>query len=128
MAREKREAWAGRVERWQRSGLTASRFASREGVNAGTLAFWKWKLRQDGRGGGRRSERRVEQEHGGGERVAFVELVSSTSAPASVPGLGPDARSGVFEVVLPAGYRVRVVPGFERGSLGELLDVLEARR
>jgi len=125
MARETRGAWARRVERWQRSGLTADRFATREGVNAGTLAFWKWKLKQDG-GSDRRPERRAERDHGGDKRVAFVELVSSTTAPASASGV--DTRPVVFEVVLPMGYRVRVAPGFERGSLAELLDVLEARR
>lgn len=45
MARETRAAWARRVERWQRSGLTADRFAEQEGLNARTPAYWKWRRR-----------------------------------------------------------------------------------
>jgi len=119
MARETRAAWARRVERWQRSGLTADRFARQEGVNARTLAFWKWRLKRDGAPGiaTMRAARRAEK------RVAFVEVV------APKPGVSPDeTRSTAIEVVLPIGYRVRVAGGFERGTLVELLDVLEARR
>jgi transposase len=118
MARETRAAWARRVERWQRSGLTADRFAEQEGVNARTLAFWKWRLKRDGATDiATRVARRA------GKRVAFVELV------APKPVVSPvETRSTAIEVVLPIGYRVRVGGGFERGTLVELLDVLEARR
>src|SRR5882724_11292302 len=51
MGRESRATWARRVRRWTRSGLTAERFARREGVNAGTLSFWRWKLRHGTPGG-----------------------------------------------------------------------------
>ena len=118
MARETRAAWARRVERWQRSGLTADRFAEREGVNARTLAFWKWRLKRDGAPGAATGTARR-----GAKRVAFVELVAPR--PAVPPG---ETRSTAIEVVLPIGYRVRVAAGFERGVLAELLDVLEARR
>ena len=118
MARETRAAWARRVERWQRSGLTADRFAEQEGVNARTLAFWRWRLKRDGAPGAATRAAR-----GGAKRVAFVELVASR--PAVSPG---ETRSTAIEVVLPVGYRVRVAGGFERSTLVELLDVLEARR
>ncbi|MEW6271992.1 MAG: IS66 family insertion sequence element accessory protein TnpB [Thermodesulfobacteriota bacterium] len=118
MARETRSAWVRRVERWQRSGLTADRFAAQEGVNARTLAFWRWRLKRDGASGGAQmSARRAEK------RVAFVELVAPK--PAAAPR---ETRSTPIEVVLPIGYRVRVAAGFERAALVELLDVLEARR
>lgn len=115
MARETREAWARRVERWQRSRLTAERFAAHEGVNPRTLTFWKWKLSRPDRdapgaakGGGREAE-----------RLAFVEVLRTAARTASVP---------VFEVVVPGGYRVGVAPGFDGTTLRALLDVLEARR
>ena len=115
MAHETREAWARRVERWQRSRLTAERFASREGVNPRTLTFWKWKLGRadrDTRGTAKGGSRE-------GERLAFVEVLR-----AAVPA----APAPAFEVVVPGGYRVSVGPGFDGATLRALLDVLEARR
>ena len=107
-----------RVERWQRSGLTAERFAEQEGVNARTLAFWKWRLKRD-----RASDIATEPRHRAEKRVAFVELVAPK--PAASAG---ETRPAAIEVVLPIGYRVRIGAGFERSALTELLDVLEARR
>jgi len=120
MARETRAAWARRVERWQRSGLTVDQFAEQENVNARTLAFWKWRLKRDRASGdvaplARRAEK----------RVAFVELVAERAA--VTPSETRSAATAI-EVVLPIGYRVRVAGGFERSALVELLDVLEARR
>ena len=114
MARETREAWARRIARWQRSGLTAERFAAREGVNPRTLTFWKWKL---GRDGGNATPPPA-RDGGDTGRVAFVELLGATVAAAAPP----------FEVVLGGGYRVSVAPGFDGAALRTLLDVLEARR
>jgi transposase len=39
--------WAERVERWERSGLSAERFARREGYKPKQLYWWRWKLRAD---------------------------------------------------------------------------------
>ena len=116
MARETREVWARRVERWQRSRLTAERFAAHEGVNPRTLTFWKWKL-------GRAERAAAGRAPGGasGEgRVGFVEVLrAATTTAVSAPA---------FEVMLPEGYRVGVAPGFDGGTLRALLDVLEGRR
>lgn len=119
MARETRAAWARRVERGRRSGLTAGRFAEQESVNAGTLAYWRWRLRRDGT-----QALAMRPMRSTGKRVAFVKLVART--PAVSPG---ETRSTTaIEVVLSMGYRARVAGGFERAALVELLDVLEARR
>jgi hypothetical protein len=117
MAREPRAAWARRVERWRRSGLTAGRFAEQEGVNARTLVFWKWRLKRD-----RAAEVAIGPRARGDKRVAFVEVVAPRAASSG------ETRSTPIEVVLPVGYRVRVAGGFERSALAEILDVLEARR
>ena len=118
MARESRAAWALRIARWQRSGLTGDRFAEQEGVNPRTLAFWKWRLKRDA---ARRIAARPARP--AAKHVAFVELLAPK--PVAAPG---ETRSAAIEVVLPVGYRVRIAGGFERGALVELLDVLEARR
>ena len=112
MERQTREAWAQRVERFRRSGLTIREFAAREQVHARTLAWYRWKL-------GCKTER----PRSGAVRplvakptVEFVELVSSGSVQAEP-----------FEVEMHGGWRLRVPAGFEAGALERLLGVLEGR-
>jgi transposase len=117
MARETRAVWADRIGRWRRSGLTAARFAAREGINPRTLTFWKWKLGRVATdhpaSDGSRDPRRA----GAG---GFVEVLRAAASPAaSVPAC---------EVILPDGYRIGVVPGFDSATLRAVLDVLEGRR
>ena len=118
MRRESRATWARRVRRWARSGVTAERFARQEGVNPGTLSFWRWKLGQEAPGGrGRAPAKRTTV-----SPIDFVELVPVRPArPAGEP-------AAALELVLTAGYRVRLGAGFDRETLTQLLDVLEARR
>lgn len=111
------------MARWRRSGLGARQFAAREGVNARTLVWWRWKLadgREDARDhgrGGRRDHPAVRDEKGdvlAQVPIDFVELVTPVSAePFEVEGAGR--------------YRVRVPVRFEGAALARLLDVLEQR-
>jgi hypothetical protein len=39
--------WAKRVERWESSGLSAEKFARREGYKPKQLYWWRWKLRAE---------------------------------------------------------------------------------
>jgi transposase-like protein len=48
--RASRDEGRRRVERWKDSGLTAKEFAAETGINAGTLQFWRYKLRKLGPG------------------------------------------------------------------------------
>jgi|CXWL01.1.fsa_nt_gi hypothetical protein len=117
MARETRAVWVGRIARWQRSGLTAERFAGREGINPRTLTFWKWKLGRQPTDHAASDGPRDPQGNG---TVGFVEVLRATAAPTS--------PAPAFEVVLPDGYRIGVAPGFDGATLRALLDVLEGRR
>ena len=118
MARETRAVWAGRIGRWQRSGLTAERFAGREGINPRTLTFWKWKLGRLASDGAASDGPRTVRAEG---TVGFVEVLRAAA--------GPAAPVPAFEVVVrPDGYRIGVAPGFDSATLGALLDVLEGRR
>jgi len=103
MARETRVEWAKRVERWKRSGLTAKKFAAREGVRPGALSWWKWHLRKR----------------------------PSVSAPPVVEVVGlalaPMSESSAIEVVLHSGVRLVVPASFDAESLARLLTVLEGR-
>lgn len=109
MARDTRETWAARVARWARSGLTADAFASRERINPRTLTYWRWRPRTD-------TSTTVPAP---APAARFVELV--------VPPAAREAVAGV-EIVLPAGYRVRVGDATAGDTLRAVLDVLEARR
>lgn len=112
MARETREIWKKRVERWVDSGLTAKEFAAEIGVNVNTLAHWKWRLSKEA-----------------APRLAavgapsFVEVVAPlvgkevAAAPAPQP----------LELVLPDGLVVRVPPRFDADSLRRVVDALGGR-
>jgi transposase-like protein len=66
--------WAQRLEMLQQSGLSVRKFAEREGLKAGSLSFWKWKLEQ--------------QKAGGVPRVAplrFVELTAEEPTTETAP-------------------------------------------
>lgn len=94
------------MAQWERSGLTAAAFATRAGVNAHTLTYWKWRLKTAA------PARPV--------GLGFVEVVSP---------LGRGERGpAVVDVTSPAGYRLRVPADVGGDRLRELLDVLEARR
>lgn len=110
MARETRAIWGERVERWQASGLDAATFARRERCNPRTLTYWRWRLGQSPSLPARREPPRA---------VPFVEVVTPvTSPPPDVP----------VEVVLPAGYRLRLTPSVTTDLLQTVLAALEAPR
>ena len=101
-----RTIWAERVAQWERSGLTAAAFATRAGVNAHTLTYWKWRLRSAAR----------TKPIG----VGFVEMIPSIARETSV--------SEVVDVTSPTGYRLRVPADVACDRLRALLDVLDVRR
>lgn len=95
--------WARRVEGLKQSGLSIRAFAEQEGLKAGSLSFWKWKLAK----GARQTE----------TRVRFIELTTATTG-------SRQAATG-FEVVLRSRREVRVPGGFDAGELARLVGVLE---
>jgi hypothetical protein len=120
MTREGREVWAKRVERWRDSGLTLKEFAAEIGVNANTLAGWRWRL-SSREAVAPVAERRV---------PAFLEIVApveehdadeGSATAAAAPGVEP------LEVVLRSGHLVRVPATFDEGALRRVVAVLEAR-
>jgi hypothetical protein len=93
MARESRETWSKRVERWIASGLTAKEFAAEVGVNAGTLMHWKYRLAAEARSSAKASVAPK------AETVSFVEV--TPTAPEAVPV--STATRSVFELVVTSG-------------------------
>lgn len=104
------------VRRWRQSGQRAREFAESAGVNAGTLAYWAWRLKREGKDRGDRSLKRGSRSSSApvGER-SFVELV--------VDG----REDGGFLLELGDGRRLRIPAGFDEGVLGRLLTVLGDR-
>ena len=100
MARSTRSEWAVRVRKWRSSGLTAREFATREGVNARTLAWWSSQLRR--------------------ERVApaFVDVTALVTAPTPPSSL---------ELLVRDAVRIRVSTGFDAELLRAVVAALESR-
>jgi hypothetical protein len=92
------KTWSERVARWERSGQTAKTFASREGVSAQSLAWWKWKLGRDAKA----------------RKLGFVKLEA-------VPSVEPSP----FELVLANDRILRVHAGFDARELVRLVTALE---
>lgn len=88
------DEWRKRVQRWKESGLTAAEFAAKTGINAGTLQFWKYKLKKSASKG-----------------VPAPRSVPAAPDSASIVELRPAATPAVdvrFEIELVCGRRVRV--------------------
>jgi len=64
--------WAGHVARLGKSGLSVRKFAEREGVNPGSLSFWKWKIGQIGQRQGKQA---------GAEHAVPLRFVELTALP-----------------------------------------------
>jgi hypothetical protein len=111
-ARVDRDEWQRRVDRWKDSGLTAKEFAAEMGINAGTLQFWHYKLKD-----GERGTRRPKRENPSAAMLSsLVEVRASAGAILEQP----------FEVELRNGRRIKVAAHFEPEALKRLLTVLEA--
>jgi hypothetical protein len=114
-----REVWRERLEKWKQSGVTAAEYASRLGVTVARLKWWRWRL------GPPTAPKR-----------ALARKPAETITKAAKPAISPltfvemtEALEGDrLEVVLPSSVRIRVRPGFDSPTLGQLLDVLEAKR
>jgi hypothetical protein len=110
-ARTSAEEWRKRVERWRESELTAEQFASELGINAGTLRFWQYKLKKLGHG----------------ESVQQRATKPKSVSPPFVEVRPVEAVSGLFELELGNGRRLRVPASFDAHALERLLGVLETK-
>jgi hypothetical protein len=117
MARESRETWIKRIERWAESGLTAKEFAAEVGVNAATLMHWKYRLNAKARPGADEAAQPRDT------AVQFVEV------PAPSPELKTSSKtsSSALELVFANGATLRVPADFDAATLRRLLDVMTTR-
>ena len=103
------------VRAWKASGLSSSQYAGKDGINANTLVWWRWRLAKEPSPADRRRRSRPVLE--------LVELpqLQPTGPIGSIPGIER------LELDV-AGVVVRVPGNFEVESLTRLLHVLAARR
>ena len=99
---EVEKKWRALLEGWEASGLSLRAFASREGLNLGTL--WSWKKRL-----------RVERE----TATRFLPVVVSDSSARRADG---------FELALHDGMALRIPPDFDEATLTRLVRALGASR
>jgi len=119
MPRENREVWKKRVERWADSGLTTKEFAEEIGVNASTLAGWRWRFAGEARRNAATSAH---------PQPSFVEVVSplATGASKAAPAVVPPNPEPI-ELILSSGIRVRIPSRFDPAALRRVVDALETR-
>jgi hypothetical protein len=109
--------WTKRVECWRESGLSANEFAAELGVNAATLAQWKYRLA---------AEARAEMPRETTLAPAALSFVEVNAEAPPVAAERPAAQS-TFDVVLRNGITVRVPSQFDAAALRRLVDVMATR-
>ena len=114
---EPREVWVQRVQRLADSGLSTKEFASELGVNAHTLAGWRWRLTKEA--ASTPSQQRP-------KKADFIEVTSAFVVGPSCRASNSPRVFDAFEVMLRSGRRVHVPPQFDAGSLKMLVTILEA--
>lgn len=113
MAKATQAEWAKRVERWQDSGLTAKEFAAELNVNAGTLSYWKYKLRRESTSAVRAERPGIRKAESTAGFLRVVPVQTDHVAPANL-----------FEVVIGGSTVVRVPNDFEETALIRLVRAL----
>jgi hypothetical protein len=114
-AREPRETWVKRVERWKDSGLSSKEYATEIGVREPSLKWWKWRLAREAAGATVSQDKRCRAPSATKPAVTFVEVPRLIATRSSI------------ELVLPSRIRVRLQNDFDSAALERLLGVLGAR-
>lgn len=118
--RSTRGEWRARVRRWKASGLTAERFAAREGIAAATLSWWRWRLACDG-------ERVGKTRDAASSRISRVSFVEITDSAARAEDAARFAGGGSMRIELADGAAVVVGTDVDAAALGRVLAALERR-
>src|SRR5881227_1435006 len=98
---EAEEKWRPHLEAWESSGLSLRAYALREGLNVGSLASWKRRLRP-----------------AGASPTSFVPVVVDPVSTRRPDGL---------ELVVGDGMVLRIPPDFDETTLARVVRALGAR-
>ena len=104
----KEQLWRAVVRRWRASGLSVRAFCQQQGIAQPTFYAWRRTLAQRD-----------------AETVNFVPVRVTADSQALTTA---DSWAGAVELVLGAGRRLRVGPGFDGPTLTRLLALLEEGR
>ena len=115
--RTKADVWRQRVEEWRASGLTADEFGKTRGFQGGALRHWASALKMT-----KPRRRKRDTEPGSLRRLQLARVVRVRQEEKAAT-LGRDQAGGLELVV--GRVRIGVQPGFDRTTLGAVLDVIE---
>ena len=116
----KERLWRSIIRRQQQSDLPVHAFCRNEGVKVGNFHWWRREL-----------NRRDREKTGPLPDSSIKQPAEQPAGPAFLPvrvidaGLALPRPAPPIEIVLPAGSTVRVAPGFDPRTLGQVLAVLE---
>lgn len=104
----KEQYWRTRVRQWRTSGLSVRDFCAEQGLSEPSFYAWRRTLAE--------------------REAAGVQFVPLTVTPEVRAAPGADGLAGAVELILGAGRRLRIGPGFDGPTLTRLLALLEERR
>jgi len=104
----KERFWRARVRQWRRSGLSVRGFCQEHGLSEPRFYAWRRLLAK--------------------RDAATVRFVPVQVTPAATQATAADSSVAAVELVLDAGRRLRVGPGFDGPTLTRLLALLEEGR
>ena len=100
--------WRRQVRQWRSSGLSVRAFCAAQGLSEPSFYAWRRMLAQ--------------------RDATPVPLVPLTVTPERRPATANDSSDAALELVLDAGRRLRIGPGFDGPTLARLLALLEEGR
>lgn len=121
MARTTREQWERRVARWKRSGLTTREFATREGLRASTLAYWRWRLKTESGSEPQTAPAGSAAAAGAGR---MREMAGASADFVGFEVMAAPAGGRDVEIIIDRALRVRVAPGFDEATLRRVVSIL----
>lgn len=134
MARTSAEEWSKRVARWKDSGLTAKEFAAETGINASTLAYWRWRLSVAERAGSTDSGQPVRGNASAASsrkrRTTRAGKAAATKSPefVEIPMAAVTTPPATLELLLGKDVRVRIPADFDEAALTRVLRAVGAAR
>ncbi len=108
------EFWRGVVAEWISSGASRQEICDRFDVNANTLSWWKWQLRDEDLKG-------VESPAPAAVEFLPVQVIAGAATRVGVL----QSASSTLEIVLENDRRIRVAPGFDPEHLAQVVVTLE---